>query len=131
MATDDDGDADDDGDSDVDDDADDDFIPAPALGFKLRQGSIEWWILKVVLDMSQPALVRLANHRISLVSLHTIVGHIQVVVAHSLVSSYTKHEITGWWAQLKDAVKASFTNSNVTLWFIDAMSPLAQSHLMQ
>ena len=73
------------------------------------QGGLKMSILTSWLDMSQPSLVLVASHTILLVSLYTIVGHMQVVVAHALDSSYPKCEIMNWWAKLKDAIKASFT----------------------
>ena len=75
---------------------------------KRCQGVIDLWLLSSWLDLSQPALVLFSYHRILLVSLHTMVGHIQVVVPHALDSSYTKDQMLEWWAQLKDAINASF-----------------------
>ena len=74
---------------------------------KRGQGGLELCILKTWLDLSHPALVVFASHRILLVSLHTIVGHIQVVVAHALDSSYTKEQILEWQGQLEEVVQSN------------------------
>ena len=66
------------------------FAVAPG---RRGQGGIELWILTAWLDMSQLALAPFANHRVLFVSLHTLVGHIQVVVVPALDSSYPKDEI--------------------------------------
>ena len=64
-------------------------------------GGIELWILSSWLDMSQPTLVLFSHHKTLLVSLRTIVGHRQVVVAHAIDSSYPRERVLTWWRDLR------------------------------
>ena len=69
------------------------------------QGCIELWIMQSWVPNPQDVLILRAQSRLLLVRVPTIVGVLQVVVAHALDSSYPHETVRHWWAKFKNHLK--------------------------
>ena len=87
---------------------------------KSGQGGIELWVLRAWLRLSHPFRVFHTSHRILMVRLLTIVGPIQILVAHALDSSYPPDQIAVWWKELGQLLDACVDKDVLTMWPLDA-----------
>ena len=62
---------------------------------------MELWVLSSWVPKPQEVLVLFASHRSLIVRAPSIVGVLQLVVAHALDSSYLPERIEEWWANFR------------------------------
>ena len=74
-------------------------IIASAAG-KRGQGGLDLWVLRTWLKLSVAQLVLHATSRILIVKLVTIIGVVQVVVAHALISPTQEKIVLTRWKEL-------------------------------
>ena len=84
------------------------------------QGGMEFWIMQSLVPNPQDVLILHAQSRLLIVRIPTIVGVLQVVVAHSLDSSYRIHRVLEWWAECRTLLRKLLVPNISTIWLIDA-----------
>ena len=83
------------------------------------QGGLELWVLRTWLHMAVAQLVLHATSGIIIVKLVTIIGAMQVVVAHGLESSHYRGTILTWWKEFRIIRARPLCTHITTVWLID------------